>query len=107
MQTYTFGMYNHLETIQEESRTGFCNQNVVVAGDPAQQGHKKGKACALPDTLFIKKLMLSLTYREGVFIRQISLSLPVIGGIGMEQMFHIQWIMRLQVNSLHLFIRCY
>ena len=46
MQTYTFGMYNHLETIQEESRTGFCNQNVVVAGDPAQQGHKKGKACA-------------------------------------------------------------
>mgnify|MGYP000805010855 CR=1 FL=1 len=67
MQTYTFGMYNHLETIQEESRTGFCNQNVVVAGDPAQQGHKKGKACALPDTLFIKKLMLSLTYREGVF----------------------------------------
>ena len=47
MQTYTFGMYNHLETIQEESRTGFCNQNVVVAGDPAQQGHKKGKACAL------------------------------------------------------------
>ena len=41
MQTYTFGMYNHLETIQEESRTGFCNQNVVVAGDPAQQGHKK------------------------------------------------------------------
>ena len=67
MQTYTFGMYNHLETILEESRTGFCNQNVVVAGDPAQQGHKKGKACALPDTLFIKKLMLSLTYREGVF----------------------------------------
>ena len=56
MQTYTFGMYNHLETIQEESRTGFCNQNVVVAGDPAQQGHKKRKSMCSSRYFVYKKV---------------------------------------------------
>lgn len=51
MQIYTFGMYRQIKNVREESRKKTLSQNVVAAGDPAQEGYNGETETVLPETV--------------------------------------------------------
>lgn len=59
MQLYTFGMYNQLKRAKEEGRKKTLARNIVAAGDPTQEEHKKEKELTLPETVSYKGLDIS------------------------------------------------